>query len=108
MLRHYYTDPDTGRKVYAPGPEDEQVPWCPYCGNVRVEADDETCPACLDLQREKAADRIDSPAPGIGPEATGSGGGGGEPSPVVAPGSGFSIDLVDFTRSFFGIPKEQP
>jgi hypothetical protein len=75
-MRHHYTDPDTGRKVYAPGPEDEQVPWCPYCGNVRVEADDETCPACLDLQREKAADQ--APA----------------------------LDLVDFTRSFFGIPKE--
>jgi hypothetical protein len=60
-MRHYYTDPVTGQKVYAKGPEDDEgPPVCGFCGDVEVSGEGETCAACLTQQDEKRAERFGS------------------------------------------------
>jgi hypothetical protein len=51
-MRHYLTDPVTGRKIYAPTPEDHHTPICGFCGDNAVESEDDTCEECVEAQRE--------------------------------------------------------
>jgi hypothetical protein len=57
-MRHYLTDPATGRRIYAPSPEDDYTPVCPACGNVEVEVEGFICTACLELKAEKEAETV--------------------------------------------------
>ena len=61
-MRHYLTDPKTGRKVYAASPEDEVVPLCAAgCGNVVTE-EGAQCLACVLMEAERAEDeQMDAP-----------------------------------------------
>ena len=61
-VRHYLTDPETGRKLYAPGPEDDSGPaLCDFGCGEEVPGGVETCAPCLARQAEKEADAVTTP-----------------------------------------------
>jgi hypothetical protein len=49
-------EPTTGNH---PDEDHDDKVTCAYCGKTEVESDDETCPVCLAIQREREAENDD-------------------------------------------------